>query len=240
MSTIDLLAIVPHPDDAELLCGGTLALMADRGYRVGVVDLTRGEMGSRGDVSTRRAEAEAASRALGLAHRESLALPDTGITDSEPQRTAIAGALRRLRPRAVILPHWHGRHPDHGASSVLVRNAAFLAGLRNFAPGTGDPHKPVKLLYAAAFRDHDATPSFVVDVSSTFERKMQAVRCYGSQFDGRDQGGELFPTGRDLYESVEVKCAFYGSLVHVRYGEPFTTVEPMLVDDVVTLGVASI
>jgi len=240
MSTVDLLAIVPHPDDAELLCGGTLALMSDRGYRVGVVDLTLGEMGSRGTVEERRREAAAASEILGLAHRESLELPDTRIADTSEQRLRVVGALRRLRPRVVILPHWNGRHPDHGAASTLVRNACFLSGLVNVGPGAGEPHKPQKLLYAAAYRDHDAVPTFVVDVSTSFDRKMAAIRCYGSQFDGRDQGGELFPTGRSFYESVELKSAFYGSLIHVKHGEPFTTVEPVAVEDVVTMGVASI
>jgi len=240
IEALDLLAVVPHPDDAELLCGGTLAIAADRGHRTGVCDLTLGEMGSRGSVEERRREAASASEILGLAHRESLELSDTAIADVHEQRVRVVELIRRLRPRTVILPHWHGRHPDHAASAALVKNAAFLAGLRSFAPESGAPHKPHKLLYAAAYRDHDATPSFVVDVTPVFERKMRAIRCYASQFDGRDQGGELFPTGRDFYASVEVKCAFYGSLIQVSYGEPFTTIEPLAVEDVVSLPVASI
>ena len=239
MDPLDLIAIAPHPDDAELFCGGTLAAMADRGHRVGIVDLTRGEMGTSGSPELRAEEAAAAAKALGLAHRESLGLPDTGIADVGEQRAVLVEAIRRLRPRVVIAPHWLGRHPDHGASSALVKSACFLAGVRRFAEG-GEPHKPAKLLYASAFRDHDTSPSFVVDVSSTFERKMTAIRCYTSQFDGREQGGELFPTGRDFYTSVELRFAHYGSLIQTRFGEPFVTVEPIAVEDVVALDVRSL
>jgi bacillithiol biosynthesis deacetylase BshB1 len=197
-------------------------------------------MGSRGTVEERQAEARDATAILGVAHRECLGLPDARLADVDGQRAEVVAALRRLRPRTLILPYWNGRHPDHAAASSLVRSAAFLAGLVRVAQGAGEPHKPAKLLYAAAYRDHDAIPSFVVDVTTTFDRKMRAIRCYRSQFDGRDQGGELFPTGRDFYASVDTKCAFYGSLIHVRYGEPFVTVEPLAVADVVDLGVASI
>jgi len=237
--TFDLLAFGPHPDDAELIAGGTLALMAERGYRVGIVDLTAGEMGTRGDTATRRAEAEKAAEILGVAHRECLDLPDAGLSDTDDQRAAVVTVIRRLRPRTVILPHWHGRHPDHGVASALIKSAAFLAGVKNYAPG-GGAFKPTKLLYGSAFRDHDSRPSFVVDISAAFERKMSAIRCYGSQFDGRPEGGELFPTGRDFYEALDRRFDHYGSLIQVPYGEPFVTIEPIAVDDVVTLSGHSI
>jgi bacillithiol biosynthesis deacetylase BshB1 len=237
---LDLLAFAPHPDDAELLCGGTLARAAAAGRRVGLVDLTRGEMGTRGTVESRAAEARSAAEHLGLSHRENLGLPDAHLADTVEQRVAVADAVRRLRPRTIILPHVTGRHPDHGTASALVRHGAFLAGLANYAPGNAAPFKPTTVIYASAFRDHDSTPSFVVDITDTFERKMAAIRCYGSQFDGREEGGELFSTGRSFYEGLEVKFAYYGSLVQVRYGEPFVTVEPLRIDDVTALGVRSI
>ncbi len=240
MEAIDLLAVMPHPDDAELLAGGTLARMAERGYRVGVCDLTRGEMASRGSVDERAREAAEAAGILGLTHRENLGLPDAGLADVDAQREALAEVIRRLRPATIILPYPAGRHPDHGAASALGRSAAFLAGLRRFAMSDAEPHKPRKLLYASAYRDHDSHPSFVVDVTDTLGKKMDAIRAYGTQFDGRDQGGELFPTGRDFYASVELRAAHYGSLIQVPYGEPFVTLEPIAVDDVVSLGVASI
>lgn len=239
MDPLHVVAFAPHPDDAELLCGGTLAKAADAGHRAGIVDLTRGEMGTRGSAETRAAEAAAAADILGLAHRENLGLPDAGLHDTDEQRRIVVAALRRLRPRVVILPYWHGRHPDHGAASTLVRNACFLAGLRKYGDG-GEPVKPEKLLFASAFRDHDSTPTFVVDVTPTFARKMDAIRCYKSQFDGRDEGGEVFPTGRDFHASVEGRFAHYGSLIQTRYGEPFVTIEPLAVSDVTSLGVRSL
>jgi len=240
MKPLDLLAVAPHPDDAELLCGGTLARAVDAGHRVGIVDLTRGELGSRGSVELRASEADAATEALGIHHRENLGLPDGALADVDEQRRVVVHALRRLRPRTLIVPYPTGRHPDHGASAALVKSAAFMAGLRNFAPGDDEPHKPTKLLHAAAFRDHDAHPSFVVDVTDVFERKMRAIEAYRSQFDGREEGGELFPTGRGFHEGVRLRFAHYGSLVQVAYGEPFVTVEPLLVEDPVRLGVKSI
>lgn len=240
MKPLDLLAIAPHPDDAELLCGGTLARAVDAGHRVGIVDLTRGELGSRGSVELRAEEAASASKALGIHHRENLGLPDGSLADVDAQREVMVGALRRLRPRTLIVPFPTGRHPDHGAAAALSKSAAFLAGLRNYAPGDDAPHKPTKLLHAAAFRDHDARPTFVVDVTDVFERKMAAIAAYASQFDGREEGGELFPTGRDFHEGVRLRFAHYGSLVQVAYGEPFVTLEPILVTDPVELGVKSI
>jgi bacillithiol biosynthesis deacetylase BshB1 len=240
MDALDLVAFAPHPDDAELLCGGTLALMSERGYRTGIVDLTRGELGTRGTPEQRAQESAAAALVLGLAHRESLGLPDGCVADTDEQRRIVVAAIRRLRPEVVILPYPSGRHPDHVAASALVRSASFLAGLANYAPGESRPGKPRKLLYASAYRDHDSRPDFVVDITPAIERKLTAVRCYGSQFDGRDEGGELFPTGRDFYTSVEQRAAHYGSLIQVAYGEPFVTLEPVAIEDVVTLRVASI
>lgn len=213
--------------------------MAERGYRTGILDLTRGELGTRGTPEQRAQEAAAAALVLGLTHRESLGLPDGQVADDDAQRRALVTVLRRLRPAVVILPYPTGRHPDHVAASALGRSASFLAGIAKFAPGT-EPAKPRKILYASAYRDHDSRASFVVDVTPVIQKKMTAVRCYGSQFDGRDEGGELFRTGRDFYTSVEQRAAHYGSLVQVPYGEPFVTLEPLAIDDLVTLRVASI
>jgi bacillithiol biosynthesis deacetylase BshB1 len=240
MDPFDLVAMAPHPDDAELLCGGTLARAVDAGHRVAVVDLTRGELGSRGSAEIRAREATLASEALGIHHRENLALPDGALADVDEQRRVVVAAIRRLRPRTLILPYPTGRHPDHGASCTLIKSAAFLAGLRNYAPGPDPAHKPDKLLHASAFRDHEAHPTFVVDVTDTFERKMSAIDAFGSQFDGREEGGELFPTGRPFLESVRLRFAHYGSLIQVAYGEPFVTTEPVAMDDPVTLSVRSI
>ncbi len=232
---VDLLAIVAHPDDAELSCGGTLAGAVRRGYRAGILDLTRGEMGTRGTPELRAREARAAARAIGLHHRENLGLPDSAL---EPDRTTlleVAARIRALRPRVVILPYWKGRHPDHVATSHIGYKACYLAGLAKLdldAPA----HRPTKILYALLFDiGKQAQPSFVVDITRDYKRRARAIACYRSQFDApRMQRGIHIPlTG--LEERLDAICRYYGSLVGVRYGEPFLTRELMPVDDVLQL-----
>jgi bacillithiol biosynthesis deacetylase BshB1 len=236
--TVDLLAIAAHRDDAELTCGGTLAKAARAGRRVGILDLTQGESGTRGDAATRASEAERAARALGAHVRLNAELPDA---NDEPTRGRLVELLRTLRPRVVILPYPVGRHPDHRVASEVARDACYLAGLVKYSPRPGvAPHQPFKLLYALAYREDPVKPSFVVDISTTFEAKMQAIRCYASQFDGAKAAGEIHPTGQDLYELVRVQAAHYGSLIRRPFGEPFFTYETMAVDDVLTLGVQSL
>ncbi|HEV8304046.1 MAG TPA: bacillithiol biosynthesis deacetylase BshB1 [Gemmatimonadales bacterium] len=238
--TVHLLAIAAHRDDVELTCGGTLAKAARAGHRVGIVDLTQGEMGTRGDAATRAAEAERAARALGAHLRLNAGLPDAHLTNNEASRQKVVELIRQTRPRVVILPYPVGRHPDHRVASELGRDACYLAGLAKYAPGEREPHRPFKLLYALAYREDPVKPSFVVDISDSFEAKMQAIRCYASQFDGAKAAGEIFPTGQDLYELIRVQSAHYGSLIRRPYGEPFFTSETMEVGDVLQLGVQSL
>jgi N-acetylglucosamine malate deacetylase 1 len=237
---VDLLAIVAHRDDAELLCGGTLARTAAQGYRTGILDLTAGERGTDGSAELRGREAAAAARVLGVAERRNAGLPDAGLENTPETRRRVAGFVRAFRPRVVILPYPKGRHPDHRVASQLAYDACFLAGLAKLdAPG--DPHRPHKLLYALAYREDPVRPSFVVDVTGFIEQKMEAVRCYASQFDGKTWGGEVFPGGdRPLYDQVRMHAARYGSLIRTAYGEPFRVAETMQVDDVVALPVRSI
>ena len=235
---LDVLAIGPHRDDVELTCGGTLLKAAAQGHRTGILDLTQGEMGTRGSAALRAAEAEAAARVLGLAVRENLRLPDAGITNTPETRAALVQVLRRLRPAVVIGPSPVGRHPDHRLAAELIRDACFLAGIVKFAPGL-PAHRPRKLLHAIAYREDFVKPTFVVDVSDEFERKLEAIRCYGSQFDGAIQAGEVMPNGEPLYDIVRHHAAHYGSLIRARYGEPFLTLETMRVDDVTTLQVST-
>jgi len=239
--TVDLLAIAAHRDDAELTCGGTLAKAAQAGHRVGILDLTQGESGTRGNAATRAAEAERAAHALGVAVRLNAGMPDAHLQNDEPSRAALVELIRRTRPRVVILPFPVGRHPDHRIASELGRDACYLAGLAKYASGKGgEPHRPFKVLYALAYREDPVKPTFVVDISETFETKMQAIRCYASQFDGAKAAGEIFPTGQDLYELIRVQSAHYGSLIRRRYGEPFYTAETQEVADVLQLGVPSL
>jgi len=238
---VDLLAIAAHRDDVELTCGGTLAKAAHAGHRVGIIDLTQGEMGTRGDATTRAAEAERAAKTLGVAVRLNAGLLDAHLENTVASRSKIVELIRRTRPRVVILPYPVGRHPDHRIASELGRDACYLAGLTKYDPGAGgDAHRPHKLLYALAYREDPVKPTFVVDITDVFEAKMQAIRCYASQFDGAKAAGEIFPTGQDLYELIRVQSAHYGSLIRRRYGEPFYTPETQEVEDVLKLGVQSI
>ncbi|MGE5091135.1 MAG: bacillithiol biosynthesis deacetylase BshB1 [Bacillota bacterium] len=235
---VDLLAIAAHRDDVELTCAGTLLKAVDAGYRAGILDLTAGESGTRGSAALRAAEAERAAGILGVSERRNAGLPDAGLHNTEETRRIVVAEIRHFRPRVVILPFPIGRHPDHRLAAELSRDACFLAGLARYdAPG--EPHRPHKILYSLAYREDPVKPTFVVDISAQFERKMQAIRCYASQFDGAMNAGEIFPTGQDLYSLVDTQNAHYGSLIRSRYGEPFFTHETVAVDDVVALGVQS-
>jgi bacillithiol biosynthesis deacetylase BshB1 len=235
---LDLLAIAAHPDDAELTCGGTLALAVRKGYKVGILDLVQGEAGTRGTAEQRAEEAQRAAHALGVQVRANAGLRDAHLANDEDSRRRVISLIRRFHPRTVILPFPVGRHPDHRMASELGRDACFLAGLAKYdAPGK--PHRPHKILYALAYREDPVKPTFVVDISPTMAAKMKAIRCYRSQFDGAKNAGEIFPTGQPLYELVETQSAHYGSLIRTRFGEPFFTHETVRLDDVVALEVQS-
>lgn len=241
MSGVDLLAIMAHPDDAELLCGGTLARAVDAGYRVGTLDLTAGESGTWGSTESRAREARTAADILGLAVRANAGLADGALVNTPETRLVVARHLRTLRPRTVIL-HWpdHGRHPDHRVASQLAYDACFIAGLRR-APLEEPPHRPQKILYAMSYREEAVRPSFVVDITDQVERKLEAIFAFGTQFEGKTAMGDVFGGGeRPLREQILAHAAHYGSLIRRPYGEPYWMREAMRVDDVVTLGVDSI
>jgi len=235
---VDILAIAAHRDDVELTCAGTLLKAVDAGYRAAILDLTAGETGTRGSADLRGDEAKRAAKILGVTERRNAGLPDARLHNSEEARRIVVAEIRHFAPRVVILPFPVGRHPDHRVASELGRDACFLAGLARYdAPGT--PHRPHKILYALSYREDPLKPTFVVDISDQFARKLDAIRCYASQFDGAKAAGEIFPTGQDLYSLVETQNAHYGSLIRSRYGEPFYTHETLAVEDVVALAVQS-
>ena len=236
---LDVLAIAAHPDDAELTCGGTLIKCADAGYRVGVLDLTSGETGTRGSAGKRMEEAEKAAKVMGLALRENLGLPDAHLEDNQENRLKLTSTIRRLSPRVLILPYEQSRHPDHAVTVYLARAAAFLASLQKIE-GEGVAKRPEKIIYCVAYIEHGPKPSFVVDISAQFERKYEAVMCYRSQFKDQTEAGELFPTGQPLPELMRTQSLHYGSLIRVMYGEPFYLRETLAVDDIVNMGVKSI
>lgn len=232
---LDVLAIAAHPDDAELLCGGTLAKAARQGYRVGILDLTRGESGSFGSADLRAREARAAAEVLGLAARATVGLPDAALENTPATRIAVAAWIRGFRPRVVLLPFPGGRHPDHHVAADLARDACFVAGLRRI-PVALPPFRPTKLLYATTFREDAPPPRFVVDITDTIECKLAAIRCYASQIEGRTWIGEVFPGGdRPLLEQIRLHAAAAGARIRTAYGEPFHTSEALRVDDVVAL-----
>jgi bacillithiol biosynthesis deacetylase BshB1 len=236
----DIAGICAHPDDAELVMGGTVALEARRGRRVALVDLTRGESGSRGTPAAREAEAAAAARILGVAHRESLGLPDGALAPTTDQKDKVVAALRRLRPRVVITQHWDQRHPDHAAASRLVYEASFLAGLKNYKPELGPPFRPFKIAYTPGVTEPvEIPPSFVVDITPTWETKMRAIRAFASQF--TPEPGESVSLPFDRFQhAVEVAARRQGQRIGVDFGEAFITRETLQVDDLVSLRVPSI
>lgn len=238
MTTVDLLAIAAHRDDVELTCAGTLIKAAKQGYKTAVIDLTQGELGTRGTPELRAAEASRAAEIMGLQARENLGLPDAGIVNDLATRELMARAIRRFKPKIVIAPAREGRHPDHHTTAQLVRDACFVAGLAKLAPDV-PKHRPKKLIHCVSFREDFGKPTFVVDISNEFEQKMQSIRCFDSQFSGATQAGEVFPNGEPLYDMVRHQSAHYGSLIRCKYGEPFYTNETMRVDDIVALEVSS-
>lgn len=233
--SFDIAGICAHPDDAELIMGGTLARETARGRRVALVDLTRGESGSRGTPELRAQEAREAARVLGVELRESLGLPDARLQVTPESKDALVAVLRRLRPRVVVAQHWDQRHPDHSAASRIVYEAAFLSGLRNYRPDLGDAFRPRKLVYAVTMTETtEATPSFVVDITEVWEQKLRAVAAFASQFTA--PAGETGASPLDRFkEAIELSARRHGQRIGVRYGEGFVTREPLVVDDLAAL-----
>lgn len=235
--TLDVLAIAAHRDDVEQTCGGTLIRMAEKGYRTGVLDLTAGEMGTRGDAQTRASEAEAAAREMLLAWRGNLELPDARLEVTMDAKLAIAAKIRELRPRTVILPYWEGRHPDHYHTSQLGYEGCFLAGLKKLELA-GVAFRPAKILYSSLYAQ--VRPSFVVDITGQFERRVRALFCYRSQYEDQPAGADIFPSRDELAERIRSVARYYGMLIGAQYGEPFVVKEMMSVGDVVKMPVRSI
>lgn len=240
MPTADLLALFAHPDDTELLAGGTLIRAVDQGHRVAAVDLTRGELGSKGTPELRAREAAAAAEVIGMVGRESLGLPDGHLAATDAMRRAVVEAIRRWRPRTVVTHYPVGRHPDHRITAELVRDACFLSGLVNY-PADGERHRPTKLIHSMSYREERGSPSFVVDITRQFDRKLEALRCFASQWDDTTtQAGELQPNGQAIWDLLRTQDAHVGSLIRAAYGEPFWTRETVAVEDVVTMAVSSL
>jgi bacillithiol biosynthesis deacetylase BshB1 len=257
----DILAIAAHRDDVEQTCGGTLLKMAARGRRTAILDLTQGEMGTRGTVEDRAREADEAARILKVTWRQALDIPDGRVENTYENRLKVARVLRELRPRVLILPYWQARHPDHATASVLGYEASFLAGLAKLDLGAESPqsvpfdsaqgrlqrrglgapitpHRPYKIIYASLYAD--VRPTFVVDISEQFEARFAALMAYGSQYQDQEQGSGLFPREAEIRERIAAMAGFYGLLAGVRFAEPFVQKEVGLVDDLLAVPVQSI
>ncbi len=235
---LDVLALAAHPDDIEQTCGGTLIGSAELGYRTGVLDLTAGDMGSRGSPEIRIRESQIAGLQLMLSWRQNLRWPDARLENTVTARMTLAGVIRRIQPRLVILPYWEARHPDHYRTSEIGYEACFLSGLRRLEEET-PPHRPFKILYASSYAN--VTPSFVVDISRQFERRMAALLSYESQYGTEnDLASNLFPSHAEVRDRLSAIARFYGNLIGVKYGEPFVTKESMRVDDIVGMPVRSL
>lgn len=257
-SKIEILAIAAHRDDAEQTCGGTLLKMAECGRPTGILDLTRGEMGTRGTADDREREAAEAARILKVTWRGALDIPDGRVENTWDNKLKVAAVVRALRPRVVILPYWQGRHPDHYTCSTLGYEACFLAGLSkldlssvppecvsrtlttgNWQLETGSaPHRPFKIIYASLY--YDVRPTFVVDITGQFEARLQALLSYKSQYADQEAGRGLFPLRAEVRTRQETMARFYGLLAGVQYAEPFVQKEVGLVDDVTAIPVASL
>jgi N-acetylglucosamine malate deacetylase 1 len=250
--SLDILAIAAHRDDVEQTCGGTLLKAAQKGQRTGILDLTRGEMGTRGSAEDREREANDAAKILGVVWRRALDIPDGRVENTWENRLKVASVIRETRPQIVILPYWKGRHPDHYTASTLGYEACFLSGLaklgtsgQGLGASTGNhqiselaPHRPFKIVYATLY--YDIRPTFVVDISDQFEGKFASILAYKSQFGDQEAGKDIFPANQEIRARVESMARFYGMLGGVTYGEPFHQKEVGLVDDLLAIPVKSI
>jgi bacillithiol biosynthesis deacetylase BshB1 len=250
--SLDILAIAAHRDDVEQTCGGTLLKAAHRGQKTGILDLTQGEMGTRGTAEDRAREAADAAKVLGVTWRQALDIPDGRVENTWENRLKVAAAIRETQPRVVILPYWKGRHPDHYTASVLGYEACFLAGLAKLDPQKAlssqpsafsqteslPPHRPFKIVYATLY--YDVRPTFVVDISEQFKGKFASILAYKSQFSDQEAGKDLFVAHDEIRARVEAMARFYGMLGGVTYAEPFLQKEVGLVEDLLAIPVKSI
>ena len=237
--TLDILAVAAHPDDVELTCGGTLLKMAEKGYQTGILDLTAGEMGTRGTPETRAKEAAEAAKILKVSWRDNLGIPDSDVQPSRENKLKVAQKIRQLRPRTVVIPYWEARHPDHYHASALGYEGCFLAGLKQL-PLDGEPYRPFKILYATSFEGMQ--PTFIVDVTEQYETRRRAILAYGSQFrpvKGTEKQ-KVYLAIDELDSKMDLLARHYGQMIGVKYGEPFLQRELMAVDDIVALPVRSI
>jgi len=235
MDQIDILAVFAHPDDVELTVGGTLLKMKDLGYRTGALDVTRGEMGTRGTVEGRQEEAERAGKILKLDVRENLGLPDGHVFCDDDSRTKLVRVLRRLKPKVILTHQIDDPHPDHNHISQLVRESARLASMKRYDEETGEEKIPVPNVAHNIF-SRRVEASFVVDVSDFLEAKMDAIRAHSSQFyNPGSSEPETRLTSKNFLDELEARSRYFGSLIGVEAGEPYYVREVLNINDPIEL-----
>ncbi|MGH1363586.1 MAG: bacillithiol biosynthesis deacetylase BshB1 [Calditrichia bacterium] len=233
-SSINILAFGAHPDDVELGCGGTLAKLAALGKRTAIVDLTEGEMGTRGSVAERYQEAADAAKVLNVEHRQNLKISDAGIRDTDENRLKLIGVLRTLRPRMVFAPYPDDRHPDHIHAGNLVRESCFYSGVGKVGPRLGEPFRPEMILYYMVSTDFPAL--IVSDISEHFDTKVASIKAYRSQFYNPEyEGEETFISSQGYFDSITSRASYFGFKAGVRYAEPFWFRGPLLTRNVFNL-----
>jgi len=216
--SLDILAIAAHPDDAELGCGGSLLLATRKGLSVVIADLSAGEMSSRGTIAIRQAEAKNAARILGLKERRNLGLPDSKIGEnSNHSLSALIQLIRETRPRIVLAPFWEDRHPDHEVTGRLVKEACFFAGVAKV--GNGVPYRPTRLFFYML--SYPFTPAFVLDISDVWERKLEAIKAYQTQFLSSEDGIHTAISEPGFLKLMEARAIWFGSMIGAVYGEPY-------------------
>lgn len=234
--TVDVLAVGAHPDDVELGCGGLLHKLAQAGKRVGILDLTRGEMGTRGTPEERAVEADKAAAVLGVVRRANAGLPDGGVANTPEQRLALVALLRQFRPALVLTLMAPDRHPDHAAAHALVTDANYLAGLARIDTGRF-PHRTQHVLFFHPYTDYTGMPAFVADISASFEVKLAALRAHASQFHNPGYPGqETLISSKGFWDGIEVRARYWGARIGAVYGEPFYADGPMPLDCLPILG----
>jgi len=234
---LDVLAIAAHRDDVEITSGGLMAKLASKGYKTGILDFTRGEMGSRGTDEDREREAQCAGKVLGVSVRENLGLPDGNVQHSRENLLKVVAVLRKYRPHMVILPHEDQRHPDHFWCFKIGKEACYFSGLKKLE-ADGEPHRPHKMLYSPYYRN--VKPSMYVDISEHFERKIESVRCYESQFGGTGTSNQVFVQGIDVFDYLRTQDHANGQKIRVDYAELYIVRDPIEIDDPMTMSVASV
>ncbi len=227
MTELDALFFAAHPDDAELCCGGTIGALVNDGFKTGIIDLTKGELGTRGSVSLRKKESQNASKVLGVKYRENLGIADGNIQNTPANRLKVIRVIRKYRPKIIFFPHHYDRHPDHYNTHILVKEAAFYSGLEKIITKGYKAFRPKRNFYY--MQSYPFEPNVIIDITETYFKKINAVKCYSSQFftdsTNSKKEKETYISSKGFMDYIEARSKFYGFLAGVKYGEAFYTEE---------------